>query len=180
MGERKRHFYYYTSKRPDDDGVFSLSEEKLAHFAPGDGLWLVGDEAVFYIVEEIVDGALRLKREEAAWPEDFGEGEFGTVTDGDGYQLPATRQVNALMPMGRPLAMEVEHKGDGSGPGEMVIELYSKEGDGYIKRSTDDDLDALMADAFETLLRLQLKTLESTAEIGELWIKYLKYKQGGR
>lgn len=180
MGARRRHYYYYTSKEPDDDGMFPLSREKLAHLAPGDGLWLVGKEAAFYIVEEILDDSVRLRREVAEGVEDFGEMEFGAVSNGGGYQLPATRQVSALIPTGKPLAMEVEHKGDGSGPGEMVIELYSKDGDGYIKRSTDDDLDALMAEAFETLLRLQLKTLESTAEIGELWIKYLKYKQGGR
>lgn len=180
MGARRRHYYYYTSKEPDDDGIFPLSREKLAHLAPGDGLWLVGKEAAFYIVEEILDDSVRLKREDVEGVEDFGEMEFGAVSNGGGYQLPATRQVSALIPTGKPLAMEVEHKGDGSGPGEMVIELYSKDGDGYIKRSTDDDLDALMAEAFETLLRLQLKTLESTAEIGELWIKYLKYKQGGR
>lgn len=179
MGARKRHYYYYTSKEPDDDGIFPLSEEKLAHLAPGDGLWLVGKEAAFYSVEEILDGSVRLVREDADEVVDFGNMEFGALSETDGYQLPAMRQVGALIPT-KPLAMEVEHKGDGSGPGEMVIELYSKDGDGYIKRSTDDDLDALMAEAFETLLRLQLKTLESTAEIGELWIKYLKYKQGGR
>lgn len=180
MGARKRHYYYYTNKVPDDDGIFLLSEEKLAHLAPGDGLWLVGKEAVFYIVEEILDGSVRLKQEDSGGVEDFGEMEFGALSESGSYQLPATRRVNTLVPTGKPLAMEVEHRGDGSGPGEMVIELYSKDGDGYIKRSTDDDLDALMAEAFETLLRLQLKTLESTAEIGELWIKYLKYKQGGR
>ncbi|CAC9928771.1 hypothetical protein PEPNEM18_00784 [Aedoeadaptatus nemausensis] len=180
MGARRRHYYYYTNKEPNADGMFPLSEEKLAHLAPGDGLWLVGKEAIFYSVEEILDGSVRLERKDAEGVEDFGNMEFGALSETDGYQLPATRQVSALIPTGKPLAMEVEHKGDGSGPGEMVIELYSKDGDGYIKRSTDDDLDALMAEAFETLLRLQLKTLESTAEIGELWIKYLKYKQGGR
>lgn len=179
MGARRRHYYYYTNKEPNADGMFPLSEEKLAHLVPGDGLWLVGKEAAFYIVEEILDGSVRLEREDAESVEDFGEMEFGALSETDGYQLPAMRQMGALIPT-KPLAMEVEHKGDGSGPGEMVIELYSKDGDGYIKRSTDDDLDALMAEAFETLLRLQLKTLESTAEIGELWIKYLKYKQGGR
>lgn len=154
-----------------------LQKEYGARLKPGDGLWLLGDEAVYYTVEDVDERGVYLHLEEReALYDVFGDREFGPIESP--YQLPAMREMNALMPTRRPLAVEVEHKDDASGPGEMVIELYAKDGDGYIKRSTDDDLDALMADAFETLLRLQIKTLESTAEIGDLWIKYLKYKKG--
>lgn len=179
MDAKRDQFYLHTAKKPSKDGFLPLDPTYRLRLKPKDGLWLVGEEAIFYRVSSIDEEGVFLNREDAEhFPHAFGDAPFGRVESGGfSYHLPAMRQTNALMPTGNPFAVEVEHKDDESGPGEMVIELYSKEGDGYIKQSTDDDLESFLAQSLETLLKVQLQTLESTAEIGDLWIKYLQYKK---
>lgn len=164
MGERNRAYYLYTNQLPDPGGFLPVEAAYLARLKAGDGLWLVGDERRFFFVDGITDTGVYLTE---------AEGNFAEVGE---VNLPAMRHPGSLMPMDKkPLAVEVEH-GDVGGAGEMIIELYGKDEGGRFKTAGDEE-DAYLAESLKGLLRMQLKTMESTAEIGNLWIRRLQEKQ---
>ena len=164
MGERNRAYYLYTDQLPDGDGFLPVEAAYSARLKAGDGLWLIGDGRRFYFVDGITDAGVYLTEAES---------DFAEVGD---VNLPAMRHSGALMPMDKkPLAVEVEH-GEAGGAGEMIIQLYGKDEGGLFKTAGDEE-DAYLAESLKGLLRMQLKTMESTAEIGNLWIRRLREKQ---
>ena len=167
MAQGNRAYYLYTDRLPDEEGFLAVEEAYRSRLKAGDGLWLVGEKHRLYSVDGITDEGVYLS-EQASDEEEF--------FDPSQVRLPAMRQSSALMPMAEsPFAVEVEH-GEGGGPGEMVIELYGKDEGGLFKTTSDEE-DAYLAESLKGLLRMQIKTMESTAEIGEMWIRRLKEKQ---
>lgn len=167
MAQGNRAYYLYTDQLPDEEGFLAVEEAYLMRLKAGDGLWLVGEKERLYSVDGITDEGVYLSERPS------GEAEFSGPS---GVNLPAMRGSAALMPMAEsPFAVEVEH-GEGGGPGEMVIELYGKDRGGLFKTTSDEE-DAYLAESLKGLLRMQIKTMESTAEIGEMWIRRLKEKQ---
>ena len=163
MGERNRAYYLYTDQLPDAEGFLPVEAAYSARLKAGDGLWLIGDRRRYYFVDGITDAGVYLTE---------AEGHF----EAEDINLPAMRHTGALMPMDKkPLVVEVEHA-DVTGPGEMVIELYGKDEGGLFKTAGNEE-DAALAESLKGLLRMQIKTMESTAEIGNLWIRRLKEKQ---
>ncbi|MDY3118259.1 MAG: hypothetical protein SOW18_01830 [Peptoniphilus sp.] len=159
MEEGIRTYYLHTEQVPDENGFLAVDRAYVSRLKVGDGLWLLGEKRRFFVVDGISEEGVYLTEMEAIFPE--GEG-----------NLPVMRENRALMPM----AVQVEHKGDGTGPGEMVIELYGKDGGGLFKSASDEE-DNYLAESLKGLLRMQIKTMESTAEIGNLWIRRLREKQ---
>ena len=164
MGERNRAYYLHTDQLPDEQGFLPVEAAYLARLKAGDGLWLMGDGRRFYFVDGITDRGVYLSEAE------------GSFVEGGDVHLPAMRTPGALLPADKkPLVVEVEHA-DVTGPGEMVIELYGKDEGGMFKTAGNEE-DAALAESLKGLLRMQIKTMESTAEIGNLWIRRLKEKQ---
>lgn len=164
MGERNRAYYLHTDQLPDEQGFLPVEAAYLARLKAGDGLWLMGDGRRFYLVDGITDRGVYLSEAE------------GSFSGGGDANLPAMRTPGALLPADKkPLVVEVEHA-DVTGPGEMVIELYGKDEGGLFKTAGNEE-DAALAESLKGLLRMQIKTMESTAEIGNLWIRRLKEKQ---
>ena len=167
MAQGNRAYYLYTDHLPDEEGFLAVEEAYLTRLKAGDGLWLVGEKERLYSVDGITDEGVYLSEQT------FDEGDLAGPSQ---INLPVMRESTALMPMDRvPFAVEVEH-GESGGPGEMVIELYGKDRGGLFKTTSDEE-DAYLAESLKGLLRMQLKTMESTAEIGNLWIRRLKEKQ---
>lgn len=164
MGERNRAYYLHTDQLPDEQGFLPVEAAYLARLKAGDGLWLMGDGRRFYFVDGITDRGVYLSEAE------------GSFVEGGDVNLPAMRHTGAILPADKkPLVVEVEHA-DVTGPGEMVIELYGKDEGGMFKTAGNEE-DAALAESLKGLLRMQIKTMESTAEIGNLWIRRLKEKQ---
>lgn len=167
MAQGNRAYYLYTDRLPDEEGFLAVEETYRSRLKAGDGLWLVGEKKRLYSVDGMTDEGVYLS-EQASDEEEF--------AGPSQPRLPAMRQSAALMPMAEsPFAVEVEH-GEGGGPGEMVIELYGKDQGGLFKTTSDEE-DAYLAESLKGLLRMQIKTMESTAEIGDMWIRRLKEKQ---
>ncbi|MDQ0508461.1 Uncharacterised protein [Aedoeadaptatus ivorii] len=186
MEDERREWYLKSSRLPDENGRLETESDYSERMAPGDVLWLIDRTARAYRVQAVYPGGLILhdmgiEEDTSRFPDTDAIFGAADVDPGAGLalRLPATRPSYELVPLfpRKPIAVEVEHR-ETSGPGEMIIELYDKKDPRPLRRSGDDELDRLMADSFETLLRLQLKNLEASAEIGEMWIKYLKYKRG--